>query len=328
MTDGQRRIVGVWVVVLVCCGLLVGSSVWGAGAPGRAERAAPPAPPVIGSCLRSLDELEVVPCTEDHVGEIVRSWTGKAPADDLDPELYPVEHFPREDAEIYCFPALDAHYNGTERLVITPGIEWQTSMVPVSSRIVRGPSGPSVQDWSWTACVFTVMDGLGREVPVRAPLSELTGNPLALPESTRSCGRPTEDGWAQWEPCSSPHRTETVAFAAITLSGDDLSQVVRTLAPDGSPVDSDAGPLTLDLPDAEQQCRTLVESYLGAPLTAHNDDLDAVLTQLMPYYDFDESQSSSGVLTGVSAECHVTVTGDRDLTGSVAGIGTAPLPFD
>lgn len=337
----MRAAVGCWVLILVVCGLFVGSAVLGPGEPGTALRAAPPAPPAIGSCVQGLQGDPLPSCGDEHTGEIVLSWTGTLPPTTLDPVRFPPDMFPPTDPEPHCYQAASDWVGEPEPLKLSPDISWRRYPLVWDVQLATGPTTPPIDGWSWSACVLRPADAAGVTLASEGSLRGVNLDPLRVrPDTWRPCvaGDPSQS----FVTCAVAHRAELVAYAEIQLPEDDLHRLLEPLSTgafDGDGFGSFGagadGPPSLDLtlPAAEQECRSLIEEYLGAPLDHHQDDLRMTLTYSLLYSFATPPENGElgygvpGQPFGVSGDCRIEAVGEQDLIASVAGIGSGPVPF-
>lgn len=309
-----RTAVGVWVLILVVVGLVAGSSLLGPGEPGSAVRQSPPAPPAVGSCLRSIDDPAVVPCTTPHVGEVVEAWggaeTGSAPDSSGQAEQ--------------CWPAV-LDFVGDPRVEpLSPGITWVWPLPDFSTAVVGGPGHEQVPEWSWSACVL-VQDG-SQKIP---SMREVADSRTPRPAGWRFCSTGPDIGTSA-VPCTVAHRFETIATGTIDVISPELvtelvAEAVALGRTDGPQLDL-AG-LVVDHPAAADECRSLVEIHLGGSRPAGEEALRSSVVAL----GFLTVTASDDVITsreGLVLSCVVEVVGESDLVDSVAGIGSGPLPYE
>lgn len=290
-----------WVLILVLVGVLVSSSLLGPGEPGEALRRPPPTPPAVGTCVSDLNYLPptLVPCTEDHLGEVVLAWTGRVP-----PPGTPLE----QDADpaeplSYCGPS-GRQYLGLGA-VLSDRVEWKVEVAVTASILTRGPGEEYLPGWSWTACVLLPVDPeYGGTPPFTGSLQNFLTDPAhPRPQIWQRCF----DAVADETDCSAGHRSEYVALAAVRLSSAEL----QVLASGNSSVTD---------PVVESECAVLVNRYLDRP----DDATDARLRPVVTYLGPDRLAAEP---TGVRFDCAVEIVGDEDLVGSVAGVGDGPLPL-
>lgn len=325
-----RAAVGCWVLVLVLSGLLVSSGLAGPPVPGAAVRQPPPAPPPVGTCVADLRSGQLVDCAQEHFGEVVLAWTGDAPEGTGGANPDP------DDPEAGCRQAAEAWIGVAEPVEFSDGIEWFRSTLSLQTRIATGPVRPVIPGWSWSACVVLPMDNAGTPIPWRGSLRDAGLDPFRpVPDHWRSCIQ-GDDPWQAWMPCTEPHGAESVGGAEIPLPEAELQRLAQEqlqaheeqVLQDQSATFWPAVEPTVDHPVAEQECRTLAEDFLGAPLATHEGELTADI-HWSPSYSWGsgEFDPTTTVPTGVWAECRIRVVGDRPLVGSLAGVGADPLPY-
>lgn len=342
----MRAAVGCWVLIVVVCGLFVGSAVLGPGEPGTALRAAPPTPPAIGSCTLGLHGDPLPSCDDEHTGEIVLSWSGTRPPTTLDPARYPPDMFSPDNPENHCYQAASDWVGIPEPIEYSPDISWHRYPPVWDVQLVTGPTPSPIEGWSWSACVLRPADAAGASIASVGSLRDLNLDPLrGRPDTWRPCvaGDPNQS----FVTCAVPHRAELIAYAEIALPEDELLRLAEQPTAGGAGgfdgggagggFGGDSyGPPSLDLalPAAVQECRSLIEEYLGAPLGDHQDDLRMSLTYSLLYsYAAVPQNGELGVAgmpgqpSAVSGDCRVEVIGERDLVASLADIGSGPLPF-
>lgn len=334
----MRAAVGSWVMILVFSALVVSSGLWGAAEPGVAVRQAPPAAPAIGTCTLGLRAPQIVPCDSPHDGEIVLTWTGGVPSTTLDPTRFPPESFPADTPQPHCQQAAEDYFGLAGRVEFSPDIGWYPIVGQWQTAIGDGPTPRFIEGWSWSACLIRGYGNDGNPIELTQSLRGAGRTPSpALPESWRTC-LPNSGYWTEWKPCGDAHRAELVASAEIALTEEaDRRRLSEQIAEMSSSPSAQLGveiaptartpTFDLDLPAAEQECRDLVENYLGTSLD-DRDDLRAVMSYESPYYgDSVTVDPAVDVPVGVYGSCSIEVLGDRELVGSVAGVGTGPLPY-
>lgn len=336
----MRAAVGSWVLILVFSALVVGAGLGGPPVTGAAARQAPPPPPPVGSCVVGTRAPEVVPCDTDHDGEIVLTWTGDAPTTALDRTRFPAADYPDDDPQLHCWQAATDYIDLTLPLEYSAGLRWYPSSLSWQTSVGHGPVTSFVDDWSWSACIVRSYGMDGRAMTSTMSVRDLGQDPTGgdLPDDWRTCVRDAEQSF-DWLPCTEPHRIELVASGELAVPEEadrrallEQQQAYATAqqSPVGQPMSDrflQRPRFDLDNPTAVQECHDLVDGYLGGGLE-ERDDLRPVLTWTSLYYG--ESLSVDPMVdvpVGVYGECSVEVVGDRDLLGSVAGVGSGPLPY-
>lgn len=332
-----RAAVGSWVLILVFSAFVVSSGLWGAAERGAAVRQAPPTPPPVGTCTLGLRAPQLVPCDGDHDGEIVLAWTGDSPTTPLDPTRE-VPEGAENDPQLHCQQAAEDYVGVAGPVEFSPDIQWYPTSVQWQTALSHGPARQFVADWSWSACLIRSYGSDGYPLMLTQSVRDAGRTSAAqLPDSWRLCIR-TSGYWFESLPCTTPHRAELIASAEIALPDDADRQSLRDqqqkLWASPEQVFGELQPqapapvrFQLDLPAAEQECQDLVEAYLGGS-AGSRDDLLAVMTYESLYYgDRASVDPAVDLPVGVYGSCTAEVVGERDLVGSVAGIGSGPLPF-
>lgn len=294
-------------LTLVLVGVVVSSSLFGPGEPGAAVRQEPPVPPAAGTCVGEPNYLEpvFVPCTEPHLGEVFLAWTGRLPDSLVPPLAVPAGAF-ADDPRSWCAGVVDDHLG--LGAILSQRVEWSLPGAGSAVVLVRGPEAEYLPGWSWTACVLlpTRIGTNSDAAPFTGVLSNVLTDPSSpRPEVWRRCG----GAWAEID-CSAAHRSEQVATATVQVSPAEM-------------VLFQSGDVTFTDPVVEAECSTLVDRFLGRSGGAPDPRLRPVVSYLGP----DLLGTTGGEPSGVSFDCSVEVVGEQDLVGSVAGLGTGPLPL-
>lgn len=328
----MRAAVGSWVLILVLSALLVSSGLAGPGVPGAAVRQPPPTPPPIGSCVADLRSGQVVDCSQEHFGEVILSWTGTRLTGADEP--LPDGAVASDDHDA-CWRAVEDWIGLAEPVEYSDGIRWFRSTLSLETQVATGPVRRVIEDWSWSACVVRPADTSGTAIPWRGSVRGAGLDPFRpMADAWRTCQR-GDELWV-WVPCTQPHTAEPVGGAEISLPQAELERLAaeQLLAQEQQVLDDQDATFwpavapKVNHPVAEQECRTLAEDLLGAPLSTHDGELTAAITW-SPSYTWSSSEFDPAVTvpTGVWAECRIQVLGDRTLIGSLAGVGAGPLPY-
>lgn len=334
----MRAAVGSWVLVLVFSALVVSSGLWGAAAPGTAVRQPPPAAPPIGACVIGSQAPEIVSCDREHDGEIVLTWHGDMPTTTLDPALFSPEDFSATDPLPHCWQAAEEYLGRVDPIKLSTDATWYRFSVFTNTTVTYGPSLGLVDDWSWRACVVSPTDA---ESDPTTSVGSLRGVALdpdrALPDAWRPCLARSDESWGSWITCTTPHQAELIGTVNLTLPVAELERlrVEHEQALEEQELSGLSSsyrgppPVVLSHPVAEQECHDLVEDYLAGPLDNRAGELRTALVFRALQYEGVNGviDPAVDIPTGVYGECRVEVVGDRDLIGSVAGIGADPLPY-
>jgi hypothetical protein len=257
-----------------------------------------PDPPPVGSCLtRSGLGYVTVPCSEQHLVEVTRSWSGWE---------WDGRGVSGTGADQLC-DLMGGSYLGK------PGsIEgWNPIALPWLTVFASGP-GEETGPWGWRACgVFPRAgeDQLQTRPGFRGSLrgaSTMTARPPEL----RTCYAASATSW-MITPCSAAHRGEFLAEKSLIGAGA------------GKPAVGDGALL--------ESCRRVAAQLVGS---AAGSDRRVRLT-LRYLSSSREGDVVGNPATGPihaapsaagTVRCAIETTGDQRLTASVIGLGGAALP--
>jgi hypothetical protein len=202
MTGAARKALGLTLIVAVLLALLGINRLSGRDVVGQPVAEPQWPPPPAGSCLLHSDDFHasLVPCTEPHTAEVLRSW----PARDL----------PRTSGAGWRQSCPTGMTMPVEQSV--DATDWSRTETIVATTVLRG-GGPVI---GWAACSVTA------SLPFRPDRSlRYTGSLIAVPG-----GRPAATVGtcltATGDPidCTSPHRTERIGeFLPIATPRPDRS---------------------------------------------------------------------------------------------------------
>lgn len=291
----ERRAAGIVALMLAVLAIAIMSAVVGPPLGGVATRSVVPAPPAVGACgnLRG-PELVIVDCDDRHFVEVAYTWTPTAAAGER-----PTFQLCREKVRSYVGspPAQDADAHAVGR--------WS---FPLRYRqiVVTGPKGTTVRDWSWQACLVAPLG----PAPSQGYQGRLQAVPSTGPVTSALRVCYSDPGTARViVPCTSPHLGEVIATQPLSAAQDGSSMAVGATM---------------------TTCATAARSATGAADPTFGGQLRVTVLS-------DEATAAPfGADIGVyyTAEgstwlvCSLESTGDRNLLGSLAGIGNGPLPFE
>jgi hypothetical protein len=294
----DRKAAGIAVLAVVLLVISAMSSLVAAPHRGVAIRAGASDPPAVGSCGElSGSELTVVDCSRPHSVEVVFVWSAGDPAG---PPPTFADCADKVRDYVGSFPAQDAQAHPTGR--------WS---LPLRYRhvLAAGPDGLNLDGWSWQACLVAPMgpapwtgyQGQVRNLPTSGPASSALRVCYADPGSVNSV-----------IPCTAPHSGEMLATQPFPERTPAVATSLAAEQPQAS-CEATARLITgADDPTFQGQIRVAV--YSDGP-AQHNQLFSA---DIGVYY------TSAGVNWSV---CVVESVSGRKLTDSLAGIGSAALPF-
>lgn len=258
----------------------------------RASRAPLPEPPTVGSCLRVGTTVDRVPCGGDHDAEVVASWRAD------DPLVLAVSTFSGY---------LQRQFEGPDRSMGGLPDEIVEKCWSAAAGYVRPAATASQEDWLPVSP--TVQPAI-----IAAPADEGTGRWRWLSCVAVAIDDRSWSGSLRWQ---SDQPTLRPAALAASCGNDDTGPQIRCDRKHRWEVLGWPGRATGSTSDQ------LVDSclLLAAQLTGRSDptfggQIDIrVITQLpVPR-------------TSALPICVATVRGERDLVGSLIGIGGAGLPL-
>ncbi|MEO5833415.1 MAG: hypothetical protein ABJA16_04345 [Nakamurella sp.] len=281
------------------------------GVTGQATATPLPAPPAVGSCLLlTADRSDAVPCDRDHHAEVVQTW----PAGTLPPGIatfaavaaYPFGSGGRVGTAS-CQDAQRSWVHGPE----VPGSPWWSASSPVvDSQLLAAPPSQRTPSQGWVACIVVAPD--------RQLLAGSLRAGTATPPASRlgSCVEAATNAWGPVTlTCDQPHHTEILGSFRIRSVFDDQGRFTG-FADDAALASSCAA--------------------LAAALTRTDDPtfagrLEVRAVSLFPasIWEVDAiDPAGDPVHTYIPLpQCVVELVGGGTLTGSVVGLGHAPLPL-
>ena len=293
----ERKAAAVVALMLAVLALAAMSAVIRPPLTGVASRAITPTPPAVGACGNLRESVLVISdCADPHVVEVAHSWQAGSPAADR-----PSFGLCRDKVRSYVGlpPAQEAEAHESGR--------WS---FPLRYRpiVVVGPYGSRIEDWSWQVCLVAPLG----PAPFDGYRGQVQATPSTGPVSPALRVCYTDPGIAQViVPCTAPHLGEVVASQPFTASGS-AGQVSTSPA---------AG--------ATESCAAAASSVTGAADPTFGGELRvAVLSDETTRAPFGADIGVYYTADGLKwLVCSLESTSIRTLVGSVAGIGTAPLPF-
>jgi hypothetical protein len=187
--------------------------------------------------------------------------------------------------------------------------DWGPIPLPTSSVLTSGP-GTGDHPWGWQACAVTVQSGPGGTVGDDALSGSLFGATTmsARPAELRACFDVVELGWSPAR-CSRPHSGEFLAERLVPLGSGPLSARSRNELLDSCRVAA-AWIVGRDVADDHRVRITVRDGLSGDPSTP------AVAS----------STGRAPSPRTITVRCAIEGSADRQLGGSVIGLGDQPLP--
>jgi len=287
----ERRLAGVLVLLVGLSCVLIVSGLLRHQVHPTAGRAPMPAPPAVGSCV---DLVDADAGRTTAVVDCAAPHEGEVVValDADDPHRAPQATSGRctEAVPAYLGAAL-SHERG----------EWTVSAVSFGAVAVNAPLGQSIGDYGWSACVLTA-----HGTRYQVSLHDLTALDL-LPAELGTCF----DGPSP-KSCADPHESQQLATAGAYLDAAQRAQasdertaaLIAALHPDCDAL-------------AAELAGTVDPTYSGA-LTVRVR-IDYISQTLVPSF-------ARGQVVAYRARC-LLASADRQLVGSVLGLGDRPLPF-
>ncbi|MEP6979889.1 MAG: hypothetical protein ABJA16_03905 [Nakamurella sp.] len=284
-----QAIAGVVALVLAGAVLIAGGPLLTTGVVGRATAAPLPSPPAVGTCV----------ITDGPAGDAA-GWRDVPCDTHHDAEVTAAWGADAPDRAGVdgptCRGAADRYAGLADVLTVQ---DW-TASVRTESRLVPAPDGQRAADRGWLVCTLAPASGerFG---------GSLAGRPFAA-GPTPAFSRCTVDvGGGSAVPCSAPHRTELLGGAHGSYVPDAAEDADRPL------------PSSL-WPDLSTGCNALAARLFDTPDPTYGG---TVRIEVRPGLI-----GRNGAIGWYwSADCTVTVIGDRTLVGSLVGVGDHGVPF-
>lgn len=262
---------------------------------GDAIRGPFPEPPPIGACIdgaQHTGHTEVVPCTEPHTLEITARWL----ADDPDNSVV-------NDREV-CRLA-GSVYIGLDRL---PSLgDWGVNIAAVETPSVYAARDERIGKSGWTACAVAVAN----RVPLSRSLRNAFTTPTFFPGELSQClARSGSDGYSSVA-CSVSHSWEVLATAVVPA---EYTDVVVT--------ENSASYQTAWIATAAPTCADLAANLIGTPDPTFGGELSLGQEEWFAGSNQDDLANSTATVA-----CVIRVADDRELVGSLIGLGDGPLPW-
>ncbi len=321
-TGARRRKFGMGVLTVAVIAALVVPRILAPNLVGQAFAAPLPEPPAIGSCLDTrAEKVLVVPCGEPHTAEVVKKWrageTGFGrPAVSVFGLPVPLgtEH-PQSDQD--CSDPV-IQYLGIPQVnpAVNPEIGLWIAIPPLpGARFLSAPTDQGVGALRWSVCVVTAL----------LSADTLTGSVRDIgatfdrqrPAALTDCLALGDQALAElrYVSCDHPHRIEMLGFFNLT------DEMLR------------AGSVETGV-TAEQiraGCAELAATMMSTTDPTHGGRLTVTAEALWTRGGASGSlggPATVGMQAGlVSPDCFVELVGAGELTGTVIGLGGAPLPL-
>ena len=313
-----ERLLGIAVLVVTVLAGLIFSGLLSPDEAGRAADVPLPGPPAIGACLMVTPEVHEVSCTEDHHAEVIRTWAaGTIPASKrsfadmlrANPGVaIGLGEYPWVFMTDEC---TDRQFeSGIGRMTHSTTAAWTLIRPPATAWLITAPLHQRTSLEGWSACVIGTADlalyqGKLRDWPVTGVVPTGLGSCLfsrTLTVVTNCATRHHIELLAEYPARYHPdadqlRRSCASVVAAVTHTaepsyGGRLQMVVDVLLPGSFSVSGEAV--------APQPTGTTDDGVRAGPIPAV-----AVPVPL----------------------CAVEVVGDRELMGSVIGLGNHELPL-
>jgi hypothetical protein len=295
----------VLLVTLVLAVVVIGAARRPATA-GTADVAPFPDPPPVGSCLsRSGLGYVTVPCTERHLVEVTRSWSGWE---------WDSRGVSGTGADQLCDLTAGSYLG-------KPGsIEgWTPIALPWLTVFASGP-GEETGPWGWRACgVFprAGQDQLETRPGFRGSLSGAS-TMAARPPELRTCYAASASAW-MLTPCSAAHQGEFLAERSATgadgAAADDRALLASCREVAAQLIGADVG--------ADSRVR-LALRYLAS--SREGEVVGGAAPNPIRPNPIGPNPIGTGPSAGGTVRCAIETTGDHHLAASVIGLGGAPLP--
>lgn len=183
-------------------------------------------------------------------------------------------------------------YLGTFSASDILGVRW-TKSLSVESVLVGPDAHDRAAGRTWVACVVTTG---GPSYGAPAPLASAWAN-RTMPDAFGLCWAQDVQPRGTPLPCRSAHRTQQIAIGFVASPSDAATSIVSAASQDA----------------VARGCREIAATTLGVSEPTLGGALEVRVVA-------DRSGSPF-------VQCAVTVTGGRQLVGSLIGLGTRPLPL-
>ena len=292
-------------VLITMIGVLIVNATVDRSVSGVGGRLPVPAAPNSDSCLSSTRSGWVaVDCADPHTAEIVQSWPASAGSQSGRYET--------------CMTAgqryLGDRWGQAGDSPTKAG--WSVPAVMTSTVLVSGPGTTMVKGFSWQACVVRpILLGADRS-GYRGRLRDVPATGV-LPVELRPCfNRPAALG-VVGVPCSARHTGEVLAARPLQISG--------------STTGSDS---TASSPAVQAECLAIARRTTAAVDPTYGGRLQVVVNLHatgMGFVTSTSTESSGGDAHSYvlyQASCALqTAAPDVELSASIVGLGTGPLPI-
>jgi hypothetical protein len=288
-------------VILTVISVLVVNARVGRSVPGGALRMPVPIAPGSGQCLSSTPTGWIaVDCADPHTAEIVQSWSASVTA--------PVTLYEK------CMTAGRAYLGDQWGQSGDSPVRAAWSVPPVMSStvLVSGPGLKAVKGWSWQACVVRPIL-LGQLDGYRGRLRDVPATGV-LPVELRPCFNRPAATVVVGVACTAPHTGEVLAarplqvFGSTTQSDDD----------------------TATSPEVNAECLGIARRTTAAADPTYGGRLEVVVNLHATGMGFEVSTSatnSSQSYVLYQASCALQVATGQELSASIVGLGSRPLPI-
>lgn len=289
-------------VVITVIGVLTINALAGRTVPGAAGRVPAPPAPDSGSCLSiTRTGWTAVGCAEAHTAEIVQSWPASA----------------RSEVGLYekCMTAGRAYLGdqwGQSGDSATQPV-WSVPPVMSSTVLVFGPGTRLVDGWSWRACVVRPILVGNAGAGYRGRLRDVPATGV-LPAELRPCFNRPEAIGVVGVACTARHTGEVLAARSLQVFGSTTGQ------------DSIA-----TYPEVTAECLGIARRTTAAADPTYGGRLQVVVNLHATGMGFVTSDGTSGngsqsyVL--YQASCALQTGSGRELSASIVGLGSGPLPL-
>jgi hypothetical protein len=291
-------------VVVTVIGVLVINATAQRVVAGSAASVPAPTAPAPGTCLHTSPATGWVPvdCTSLHTAEVAVGWPAAASGR--------VGHY--QD----CMSAGRA-YLGDQRArsgASAAEAAWSVPTVMTSTVLVSGPGPTPVKGWSWQACVVRPVVLGADAVGYRGRLRDVPATGV-LPPELRRCfvrpGRVMVVGVA----CTAPHAGEILAARPLRIFGGTTAMDAIATGP-----------------EVQAECRRIATATTAAADPTFGGRLQVVVNLHATGMGF---VSSGDVVVNTAqsyvlyqASCALQAASGRELSASVVGLGSAPLPLE
>jgi len=301
----DRRPLGLGVLLVVLLAALVAPIFIGHRIGGTAIAVAIPAPPLVGDCLHDVrrdpgstgvaaGSPMVVPCELPHRGEIITQTANVATAATNRPGGGQVSSLAACAKTAYWYLGVHPLDREGQRSVLL-GAWWPA--FAADFRLLR-PSPLQLRvSHSWSACVMTSPHGLVSGSAARLYGGAPRKSPIAL------CTATAEVVLHVSVSCNRPHATEIVGWRVAEQSSANQESV-------------------------DQSCTELAARLTGRADPSAGGALRVAVVVIRSTDRLVHEGWGPGHSGPFRAACTIGATGPRLLTGSLSGIGDAPLPWN